>query len=83
MEEKVMQMEARSQAAAELAGTSLESQFVQLEAGGDVDAELAAMKAQLIGGSAPNQAQLPSETAAKDASVDAELENLKRQLDQL
>ncbi|WAL58839.1 PspA/IM30 family protein [Thermocoleostomius sinensis] len=84
MEEKVMQMEARSQAAAELAGADLESQFAQLEAGGDVDAELAAMKAQLLGGSAADQAQLPSETAApKDASVDAELEALKRQLDQL
>jgi phage shock protein A len=85
MEEKVMQMEARSQAAAELAGADLESQFAQLEAGGDVDAELAAMKAQLLGGSAPSQAQLPSETATapQDASVDAELEALKRQLDQL
>jgi phage shock protein A len=85
MEEKVMQMEARSQAAAELAGADLESQFAQLEAGGDVDAELAAMKAQLLGGSAPSQAQLPSETttAPQDASVDAELEALKRQLDQL
>lgn len=87
MEDKVLQMEARSQAAAELAGADLESQFAQLESGGDVDAELAAMKAQLLGGSAPSQAQLPSSapttsTAPKD-SVDAELEALKQQLDQL
>ena len=90
MEEKVLQMEARSQAASELAGADLESQFAQLESGSDVDEELAAMKAQLVG-SAPGQAQLPSSaqttsqtstTAPKD-SVDAELEALKQQLDQL
>ncbi|WP_242043319.1 PspA/IM30 family protein [Leptolyngbya sp. FACHB-671] len=45
MEEKVLQLEARSQAAAELAGTDLESQFAALELGIDVDDELAAMKA--------------------------------------
>jgi phage shock protein A len=86
MEEKVLQMEARSQAAADLAGADLESQFAALESGGDVDAELAAMKAQLVGG-APNQAQLPSSqpasSAPRDATVDAELEALKQQLDQL
>lgn len=85
MEEKVLQMEARSQAVAELAGADLESQFVQLESGSDVDDELAAMKAQLLGGAAPSQAQLPGTpaTAPKDAAVDAELEALKSQLDQL
>ncbi|MCU0523594.1 MAG: PspA/IM30 family protein [Elainella sp. Prado103] len=85
MEEKVLQMEARSQAAAELAGADLESQFVQLESGSDVDDELAAMKAQLLGGAAPDQAKLPGTTASTptDATVDAELEALKTQLDQL
>jgi phage shock protein A len=87
MEEKVLQMEARSQAAAELAGSSLESQFAELESGTDVDDELAAMKAQLLGGAAPNQAQLPGTpaqtSAPSDAAVDAELEALKSQLDQL
>lgn len=86
MEEKVLQMEARSQAAAEIAGSSLENQFAQLESGTDVDDELAAMKAQLVGGS-PNQAQLPGTpaktSAPSDAAVDAELEALKSQLDQL
>ncbi|TVP69916.1 MAG: PspA/IM30 family protein [Leptolyngbya sp. LCM1.Bin17] len=86
MEEKVMQMEATSQAAAELAGSDLESQFTALEAGGDVDLELAAMKAQLAGGSV-DQGQLPgSETAQsspKEADVDAELEELRAQIDQL
>lgn len=87
MEEKVLQIEARSQAAAELAGADLESQFALLESGSDVDDELAAMKAQLLGSATPqNQAQLPAGTATanqpKDA-VDAELEALKSQLDQL
>jgi phage shock protein A len=91
MEEKVMQMEARSQAAAELAGADLESRFIALESG-DVDAELEAMKSQLLTGAAPDQAQLPSSAGAttqpatsapKDAAVDAELEDLKRQLDNL
>ncbi|NJL84795.1 MAG: PspA/IM30 family protein [Leptolyngbyaceae cyanobacterium SM1_1_3] len=93
MEEKILQLEARSQAASELAGADLESQFAALEAGGDVDAELAAMKAQALGGSAPSQEALPAaETpvadtsaanAPKDEAVDAELEALKTQLDQL
>ncbi|MEM9003724.1 MAG: PspA/IM30 family protein [Cyanobacteria bacterium P01_F01_bin.86] len=86
MEEKVLMMEAKSQAAAELAGADLESQFAALEAGGDVDAELAAMKAQLSGASA-DQGQLPAAdepvAAPKDAAVDAELEALKTQLDNL
>lgn len=86
MEEKVLQMEARSQAAAELAGTGLEEQFRQLEAGSDVDAELEAMKAQMLGGAASAPAQLPSSQPATDApkdAVDAELEDLKKQIDQL
>jgi phage shock protein A len=87
MEDKVLQMEARSQAAAELAGADLESQFAQLESGTDVDDELAAMKAQLLGGAPANQAQLPSSQPAaeapRDKAVDDELEALKTQLDQL
>ncbi|MBF2027143.1 MAG: PspA/IM30 family protein [Oscillatoriales cyanobacterium C42_A2020_001] len=89
MEEKVMQMEARSQAAAELAGADLESQFALLESGNDVDDELAAMKAQLLGGTAAqDQAQLPGTAPAQPADkpkdeVDDELEALKTKLDQL
>ncbi|MGB5973202.1 MAG: PspA/IM30 family protein [Nodosilinea sp.] len=84
MEEKVLQMEATSQAAAELAGSTLESQFAKLEAGGDVDLELAAMKAQLSGGTV-DQGQLPagqaSAPAAESSAVDAELEELRSQID--
>lgn len=88
MEDKVLQMEARSQAASELAGSNLESQFAALEPGTDVDDELAAMKAQLTGTPAAAlpegtpQAAAPKASAPKD-DVDAELETLKSQLDQL
>ncbi len=90
MEEKVLMMEASGQAAAELAGSNLESQFAQLESGSDVDYELEAMKAQMLGGSAPTQEALPAAdepavTADQTADpvVDAELEALKTELDSL
>ena len=84
MEEKVLEMEARSAAIGELGGNDLESQFAQLESGSDVDDELAAMKAQIAGGSSP-QASLPaSEQSSQpaDTEVDAELESLRKQLNQ-
>jgi phage shock protein A len=86
MEEKVLEMEARSQAAAELGGVTLENQFAALESGSDVDDELAAMKASMLGGAAPAAGALPAADgaaatpASKDAAVDAELEALRRQL---
>jgi phage shock protein A len=92
MEDKVLQMEARSQAAAEIGGAGLEAQFAMLE-GSNVDDELAALKASVLGGSQP-QAQIsgtatatPAAAAPQDAVknevVDAELEDLKKQLDKL
>ena len=90
MEEKVMLMEASGEAAAELAGANLESQFAQLESGSDVDYELEAMKAQMLGGASPTQEALPPADEAKvtpaqtaDPGVDAELEALKTELDSL
>ena len=87
MEDKVMQMEASGQAAAELAGADLESQFLSLESGSDVDYELEEMKAQMLGGSSPAQAALPEgeeqSVEVKDEAVDAELEALKSELDSL
>ncbi|MBW4422438.1 MAG: PspA/IM30 family protein [Myxacorys californica WJT36-NPBG1] len=89
MEDKVLQSEARAQAAGELAGADLESQLARLESG-DVDLELEAMKQQMLAGSAQPQAALPGQAAPqtqthapKDAAIDSELEDLKRQLDQL
>lgn len=82
MEEKVLQIEARSQAAGELAGTGLEEQFLQLESGSDVDDELMAMKAQLTGGSVA-QPQLEAGKSQPNEVVDAELEELRRELKDL
>jgi phage shock protein A len=82
MEEKVLQIEARSQAAYELAGSDLESQFKQLESGTDVDDELALMKAQLSGGSV-SQPQLEGGKTQSSNVVDAELEELRSQLKDL
>ena len=89
MEEKVQALEARSQAAAELAGADLESQFVALEGAPEVDAELAALKGKLAG--APVAAALPAAGSAvepvqvevQQPEVDAELEQLKRSIDRL
>ena len=58
MEEKVIQLEARSEASAELGSNDLEKKFLALESGGDVDGELAAMKAQMLAGN--NTPKLPS-----------------------
>jgi phage shock protein A len=81
MEDKVLQQEARSQAAAELAGADLDSQFAALAAG--------AMKRQLSG-SAPAQSALPGANtaapatpAASDGVVDADLDALRKKIDDL
>jgi phage shock protein A len=85
MEEKVLSLEASGQAAAELAGADLDSRFQALEAGGDVDQELAALKASLN----PSPLALPDDTKkpellpAHAAEVDDELEKLKRSIDSL
>lgn len=90
MEEKVMMQEARAQAVGELAGSDLESQFAQLEAGSDVDDELAALKAQMSLGPATSEntpalppADTKSGSSKPNTVVDAELEQLRKQLDQL
>ncbi len=88
MEEKVQLMEARAQSAGELAGADLEKQFALLEAGNDVDDELAAMKAQLTGAPQPTQA-LPAanppsaSSASSNSAVDDELESLRKQMNQM
>jgi phage shock protein A len=77
MEEKVLQMEAKSQAIGELGGTGLEAEFAKLEAGSDVDDELAMLKASMTQGS------LPPATSVSDSVVNAEfdeLEELRKQI---
>ena len=87
MEEKVLAMEARSQAAAELAGADLESQFAALE-GSSVDDELAALRTRMEGGAQPialprDGGPVPQLEPAKAAEVDEELEALRRSIDKL
>ena len=85
MEQKVLEMEARSEAAHELGGADLESQFRLLE-GNDVEDELATMKAQLAGGSVSQEALPASEekkSTSSDSPVDKELEDLRKQIDNL
>jgi phage shock protein A len=84
MEDKVLEIEARSQALGELGGNDLESQFAMLESGSDVDDELAAMKANMLEGGSVSQPVLPAggetKSSQPDAAVDAELESLRSQL---
>lgn len=58
MEEKVMEIEAQSAAIAELGTDDLQQKFASLEAGGEIESELAAMKQQMITGDHPPK-QLP------------------------
>ena len=83
MEDKVMQLEAESETAQELGGTGIERQFAALEAGSGVDDELAAMKAQISGTSAETPKLEAAETTSnpQDAVIDAELDELRSQLD--
>jgi phage shock protein A len=90
MEEKVLMSEARSQAAAEIAGSDLESKFIALEAGSGVEDELAMMKQQMLASSnPPAQGSLPgSSTGAVPNTptsdpVDAEVEALRKKIDNL
>ena len=79
MEDKVLQAEARSQAAQELGGSGMEQQWAALEAGSGVDDELAALKAQM----SPPLLESGAETEPKLTTpepVDAELEELRRQI---
>ncbi|MBW4489188.1 MAG: PspA/IM30 family protein [Trichocoleus desertorum ATA4-8-CV12] len=67
MEEKVLQLEAQSEAIAELGTDDLEKKFASLEGGDTVDEELAAMKAQLLSGT-ENTAKLPPSQSQSQSS---------------
>ncbi len=72
MEEKVNELEARSQAVAELSTDSLEDQFKSLEAGGGVEDELAALKSQMGVLPAPTDTKaLPAAQEVKDTDKTA------------
>ncbi len=58
MEEKVIQLEAQSNAIADLGTSDIEKKFRALETGSDLDVELAELKAKMISGN--NTTKLPS-----------------------
>lgn len=64
MEEKVLQLEAQSEAIQELGSNELEKRYTALEASNDIEAELAALKANMTPGS--ESAKLPSSQASSD-----------------
>lgn len=76
MEEKVLQLEAQSEAVAELGMDDLEKRIEALGETDEVEAELAAMKNQLITGT--ESAQLPSSATP---ATDPELERLRSQIE--
>lgn len=81
MEEKVLQLEAQSEAIEELGSNDLEKRFATLESGDDVNSELAAMKAQMMTGA--KSVQLPSSqsSSVKTPEIEEELEKLRQQTD--
>jgi phage shock protein A len=86
MEEKVLELEARSAAVSELAGDTLADKFAALEAGTDLDGDLEALKLEMgmapasLPGASPTQESLPAgkETAVNPDLIEAEFEELKK-----
>ena len=78
MEEKVLQLEAQSEAVAELGTDDLEKRIASLGEADEVEAELAAMRNQIAGGA--SAAQLPANQTAASAETDKELEQLRQQI---
>jgi phage shock protein A len=84
MEEKVLQQEARSQAVAELTGSTLEGKFAQLAADEGVDDELEMMKQQMLASAPAPQGALPGTVATPAAqNPDQEIEDLRKKIDSL
>jgi phage shock protein A len=81
MEEKVMQLEAQSEAIAELGSSDLEKRFASLEGGNEVNSELAAMKANLMTGT--ESAKLPSAqtSSAQNPEIEADLKKLRSEIE--
>jgi phage shock protein A len=75
MEEKVLQLEAQSEAITELSMDDLEQRFEKLGQADDIDAELESMKSQALPGT-NSAAQLPISQPA----ADPELEKLRQQI---
>lgn len=83
MEEKVMQLEAQSEVLAEMGSSDLEKRFAALEKGDDVDTELAAMKANLMTGKESRQLPSSQTSSVKNPEIEAELKQLRSEIDGL
>ncbi|GJP47471.1 hypothetical protein CLOM_g6656 [Closterium sp. NIES-68] len=78
MEEKVIALEAESDAVGLLAADDLSSKFAQLEAG-SVDDDLAALKRDMLGDGGRRPAELPSgRSSARQLELESELNELRR-----
>ena len=78
MEDKVIELEARSAAFGELAGDDLEQKFAALETASDpVETDLAGMKAQLISGSSKPTPPPAPPSASPPGDIDSELAKLR------
>ena len=73
MEEKVLQLEANAEALQELGADDLEKKFAALGEADEIDAELAAMKAQILGAPSPT-AQLPASEVSQAAPDNGQIE---------
>jgi phage shock protein A len=83
MEERVRLQEALANASSELASDDLESQFIKLEAGSEIEDEYAALRAKVLSSSPAPQGTLPPSDAAKPsvrATITDEIEALRRQI---
>ncbi|PSO53812.1 MAG: phage shock protein A [Cyanobacteria bacterium QH_8_48_120] len=79
MEERVMELEASSEATQELATDDIENRFSALEGGDNVDEELASLKSSQ--GSSTNQEKLPSSDNKDSEEIDRELDKLRSEKD--
>jgi len=75
MEEKVMTLEAEAEAAGELSGDVISSQFAALEGGDSIEDELQALKGGALPGAKKQTQALPG--AIYDDAIEAELNELK------
>lgn len=80
MEEKVLQLEARSEAIAELGTDDVDKRFAALESGTPVEDELQALKKQMQSGQG-SAATLPPASESTKAAVDREFEDLRSQIE--
>ena len=79
MEERVMELEASSEATQELATDDIENRFSALEGVDNVDEELASLKSSQ--GSSTNQEKLPSSDNKDSEEIDRELDKLRSEKD--